>query len=187
MGPLLTEASVPSQCDTQELQAQSPPWTHIPSQGTSLLSKPTSRSTEASFCWHLATRPAATAGTQARSWHSPGRTLPRQPERVRLNHCPQPGKKNTEREIWGLVPAPPQISCAASGSTLSGRSAFLPVSREMPSAHIPLCPKHRHFKPGTAATPRALKILTVTNPPSPTCDTSGICCPAAIERAANED
>lgn len=106
---------------------QSPPWTHIPSKKTFLLSKCTSHSGEASVCWHLATRPAATAGALARSWHRPGRTLPRQPESVRLNHCPQPGKNSTEQEIWGLAPARPQISCAAWGSTLRGRSVFLPV------------------------------------------------------------
>lgn len=58
----------------------------------------------------------------------------------------------------------------------------------MPSAHIPVCPKHRHFKSGTTATPRAPKIPTVTKPSliqAPSCDTSGVCCPA-VHRASSQ-
>lgn len=184
MGPLLTQASVPSQCDSRAAQTQSPPWTQLPSKGTSLLSKPSSRSAEASFCWQLATRPAATAGALARSWAGlyPG-TLPR----ARLNHCPQPGKKSTEREIWGLVPAPPQVSCAASGSSLSGRSAFLPVrtgrcrlltSRLVPSTgtlNLAL-PQHQELQ----KSPRCPTL------PAPAATRVGSAAPLPIERAASE-
>lgn len=118
-GQLLTQASLPSQCDTRSvhLGTTSHPQGHLCSPNRLSQQRPRSAGT-----WPHARLPPQElwlgAGTAQAGLY---------PESVRLNHYPQPGKKSSERKTWGSVPAPPQISCAASGSSLSSRSVFLPV------------------------------------------------------------
>lgn len=170
-GQLLTQASLPSQCEHTVSTLEPHPIRRDISAPQIRLSQERPRS---AGTWPHAGLPPQElwlgAGTAQAGLY---------PESVRLNHYPQPGKKSSEGETWGLVPAPPQISCAASGSSLRSRSVFLPVRtgrcRLLTSRSVPSTGTLNLDLPNT----KGSRIPTVTHPPRPSCDTSGVRCPAA--------